>query len=78
MRTGSLNKCLQRIRQRRCFGLLQERSIRVSWKAELRPGLAEIFQGQAFKPLLDACTALHAKVLRSRVFVALAHARRRR
>lgn len=55
----------------RLFDVLQDRSVRVSWKTELRAPLARIFSGAIFKPLLDACDTLHASVLRGRVFVAL-------
>jgi FAD/FMN-containing dehydrogenase/Fe-S oxidoreductase len=53
------------------FHLLQDRSIRVSWKRELRAPLRELFQGGAFEPVLAAAGAAHAKVLRGRLFVAL-------
>ncbi len=53
------------------FDLLQDRTIRVSWKAELRAPLRQIFGGAAFKPVLDECSAIHQRVLRGRVFVAL-------
>ena len=53
------------------FSRLQERSLRVSWKTELRPQLEAIFDGNVYRPVLDAVTALHREVLRSRVFVAL-------
>ncbi len=43
----------------------------MSWKAELRAPLAEIFAGLAFAPVLARCDAIHEEVLRSRVFVAL-------
>jgi hypothetical protein len=52
------------------FVLLQDRSIRVSWKTEVREPLARILQGQAFLPLLKRCDEIHKRVLRSRVFVA--------
>ena len=55
----------------RVFDLLQDLTIRISWKAELRAPLRQLFNGAAFKQILDACTALHKQVLRSRVFVAL-------
>jgi FAD/FMN-containing dehydrogenase/Fe-S oxidoreductase len=57
--------------QAQLFHLLQDRSIRVSWKAELRKPLSEIFQGAAFRPILQAFEAAHARILRGRVFVAL-------
>ncbi|HYD79231.1 MAG TPA: FAD/FMN-binding oxidoreductase [Paucimonas sp.] len=53
------------------FHVLQDRTIRVSWKSELRAPLRQIFNGAAFKLILDECTAIHKSVLRGRVFVAL-------
>nr|WP_315467625.1 DUF3683 domain-containing protein [uncultured Undibacterium sp.] len=53
------------------FDVVQDRTIRVSWKTEVRALLRQIFNGAAFKLILDECTAIHKKVLRSRVFVAL-------
>jgi FAD/FMN-containing dehydrogenase/Fe-S oxidoreductase len=53
------------------FERLQDRSIRVSWKSELRAGLVQIFGGAALAPLLAACDALHQRVLQGRIFVAL-------
>jgi FAD/FMN-containing dehydrogenase/Fe-S oxidoreductase len=53
------------------FHLVQDRTIRVSWKAEVRAQLWQIFNGAAFKLILDECSAIHKQVLRGRVFVAL-------
>jgi len=53
------------------FDRLQERSIRVSWKSEVRATLARIFGGSAFAPLLAECDAVHKRVLSGRVFIAL-------
>jgi FAD/FMN-containing dehydrogenase/Fe-S oxidoreductase len=53
------------------FDRLQDRSIRVSWKSELRAELARIFVGATFAPILDDCDAIHQRVLQGRVFVAL-------
>lgn len=53
------------------FHIVQDRTIRISWKAEVRATLRKIFTGAAFKPILEQCEAIHKKVLRSRVFVAL-------
>ena len=53
------------------FRILQDRSVRVSWKVELRDRLAEIFSGAAFAPVRQAFEDTHQKVLRSRVFIAL-------
>jgi FAD/FMN-containing dehydrogenase/Fe-S oxidoreductase len=53
------------------FDVVQDHTVRVSWKLELRAPLRQIFNGAAYKPILDEATAIHARVLRSRVFVAL-------
>jgi FAD/FMN-containing dehydrogenase/Fe-S oxidoreductase len=53
------------------FDRLQDRSIRVSWKTEVRATLARIFVGSAFVPVLERCDAIHKRVLQGRVFVAL-------
>ena len=55
----------------RLFDLLQQRAIRVSWKAEVRAPLERLFGGSAFTPLLAAVDRLHAEVLTGRVVVAL-------
>ena len=55
----------------RVFDLLQDRTIRVSWKTEVRAPLERIFSGAAFAPVLAECEAIHQRVLRGRVFVAL-------
>jgi Fe-S oxidoreductase len=55
----------------RVFDLLQDRTIRVSWKAEVRGELRRLFAGGPFGPLLDDLGAIQQRVLRSRVFVAL-------
>jgi FAD/FMN-containing dehydrogenase/Fe-S oxidoreductase len=53
------------------FDVVQDRTVRVSWKHEIRAHMRQVFNGAAFKLILDELTAIHAKVLRSRVFVAL-------
>ncbi|SOZ15112.1 putative FAD/FMN binding Fe-S oxidoreductase [Cupriavidus taiwanensis] len=53
------------------FHLLQDRTIRVSWKTEIRAELRKIFNGGEFKPILDEAQKIHKQVLRGRVFVAL-------
>ena len=53
------------------FAELQSRRLRVSWKREVLEPLREIFEGRAFAPVLAGAEAVHARVLRSRVFVAL-------
>ena len=51
--------------------LLQDRTIRVSWKREVRAPLRQLFTGAAFNPIVAAIEAVHQRVLRGRVFVAL-------
>jgi FAD/FMN-containing dehydrogenase/Fe-S oxidoreductase len=53
------------------FELLQRRSIRVSWKQEIREPLARLFAGASFAPILADCDRIHAEVLKGRVFIAL-------
>ena len=53
------------------FDVVQDHTIRVSWKGELRAPLRQIFNGSAYKCILDEASAIHKRVLRSRVFVAL-------
>lgn len=53
------------------FEQLQDHSLRASWKTQIRQPLREMFSSPIFKPVLDECQAIHKRVLRSRVFVAL-------
>ncbi|HEX5648184.1 MAG TPA: DUF3683 domain-containing protein [Steroidobacteraceae bacterium] len=53
------------------FDRLQDRTIRVSWKRELRTELRRIFAGGPFVPLLADLEDIHRAVLHGRVFVAL-------
>ena len=53
------------------FPALQNYSLRVSWKSELRAPLNDLLDGTAFKPVMDRITAIHKETLRGRVFVAL-------
>ena len=53
------------------FSALQDHTLRVSWKREVRRALQQIFVGREYQPVLDACAALHKQILKSRVFVAL-------
>ncbi|MBM4191614.1 MAG: DUF3683 domain-containing protein [Gammaproteobacteria bacterium] len=56
---------------RNVFAALQDRSLRVSWKHELRDPLAEIFAGDAFSPIRTELQAIHQRVLKGRVWIAL-------
>jgi len=53
------------------FDIVQDRTVRVSWKAEVLAGLVSLFPGDACKKIIDDLRAIHARVLKSRVFVAL-------
>jgi FAD/FMN-containing dehydrogenase/Fe-S oxidoreductase len=53
------------------FHILQNHTLRVSWKRELSEPLAAFFDGTLFRPVLDAIQAVHAEELRGRLFVAL-------
>ena len=53
------------------FRSLQSKQTRVSWKREVRAELRQIFTGREYEPVLAACDAIHRRVLKGRVFVAL-------
>jgi FAD/FMN-containing dehydrogenase/Fe-S oxidoreductase len=53
------------------FPQLQEHSLRASWKTQIRPAFQNIFSGSAFLPILTEVTAIHQRVLKGRVWVAL-------
>ncbi|HEY5292903.1 MAG TPA: FAD/FMN-binding oxidoreductase [Burkholderiales bacterium] len=53
------------------FSVLQDHSVRVSWKDEVRAELQQLFDGLVFHRILEGCYAIHQRVLKARVFVAL-------
>jgi FAD/FMN-containing dehydrogenase/Fe-S oxidoreductase len=53
------------------FTQLQGHSLRASWKTQLRAPLRDIFTGGAFAAVLQECSAIHQRVLKGRVWVAL-------
>ncbi len=53
------------------FAELQDHRLRASWKTQIRAPLQAIFTGAAFGPLLAECNAIHQRVLKGRVWVAL-------
>ncbi len=55
----------------RLFPQLQDHSLRASWKTQLRAPLAQVFAGTAFAPILEELGAIHKRVLKGRVWVAL-------
>ncbi|MFO1455257.1 MAG: FAD/FMN-binding oxidoreductase [Steroidobacteraceae bacterium] len=56
---------------RTVFEELQDRSVRVSWKRELRDPIARIMGGDAFAPIRAEAEAIHKRILKGRVWVAL-------
>ena len=53
------------------FSQLQDHSLRASWKTQIRQPLQQIFSGVAFEAILKECNAIHQRVLKGRVWVAL-------
>lgn len=53
------------------FPQLQDHTLRASWKTQLRVPLTQIFAGNAFAPILAEVNAIHQRVLKGRVWVAL-------
>ncbi|OBY86110.1 DUF3683 domain-containing protein [Delftia sp. JD2] len=53
------------------FSQLQDHTLRASWKTQLKAPMAQIFAGAAFQPLLAEVNAIHQRVLKGRVWVAL-------
>ena len=68
---GVLEAALQRAAGQTLFHALQDHSLRVSWKEEVRSHLADIFSGRPFAKVMEAIDAAHRQALRGRVFVAL-------
>ena len=53
------------------FPQLQDHSLRASWKTQIRAVLENVFTGAQFQPILDECNAIHQRVLKGRVWIAL-------
>ncbi len=53
------------------FPQLQDHGLRASWKTQIKAPLQAVFAGGAFAPILAECTAIHQRVLKGRVWVAL-------
>ncbi len=53
------------------FALLQDHTLRASWKTQIRAPLQALFAGAALAPIAAACQRIHDEVLRGRVWVAL-------
>jgi FAD/FMN-containing dehydrogenase/Fe-S oxidoreductase len=55
---------------RTVFSVLQDHTLRVSWKTEVLSPLERLLTG-SLSPALDQCREIHKRVLKSRVFIAL-------
>ncbi|MGE5794393.1 MAG: DUF3683 domain-containing protein, partial [Bacteroidota bacterium] len=53
------------------FALLQNHTLRVSWKEEVRAELERLFDGVHYRKVVEGFDAVHRRVLRGRVFIAL-------
>ena len=53
------------------FADLQDRTLRASWKTQIRTPLQSIFAGAALEPVVAECQRIHDRVLKGRVWVAL-------
>jgi FAD/FMN-containing dehydrogenase/Fe-S oxidoreductase len=53
------------------FDVVQDHTVRISWKTEVWAGLQRLFPGAAGRRILQALQQIHARVLKRRVFVAL-------
>jgi FAD/FMN-containing dehydrogenase/Fe-S oxidoreductase len=53
------------------FSQLQDHSLRASWKKQIRAVLENVFTGAQFQPILAECNAIHQRVLKGRVWIAL-------
>lgn len=62
---------LRKYRSKTIFDLIYDHAIRISWKKEVRAELLRIFPGDAFEKVRNEIDSIHARVLRSRVFIAL-------
>ncbi len=56
---------------RTLFALIQDDSLRASWKTQVLKPLQGLFSGAALAPVVARCQEIHASVLRGRVWVAL-------
>ena len=75
---AELERRAQREPNIRVFDILQDRSIRTSWKSEVRAHLRRLFGGEEFAAVLRTIEEIHQRVLRGRVWIALHMGQHRR
>jgi len=66
-----LRQAIDQGKEPKLFDLLQDRSIRITWREDVLKPLNDLFSGAYFAPIRTAIHALHTRLRRSRVFVAL-------
>jgi FAD/FMN-containing dehydrogenase/Fe-S oxidoreductase len=67
----ALDERLARQPQARVFDIVQDHTLRISWKKEVKAELEGLFGGSDFAPVLTQMQTVHDRVLKSRVFIAL-------
>ncbi len=55
----------------RLFDVVYDRVLRISWKKEVRYELFRVFGGEVFEKVRNEINAIHHRILRGRVFIAL-------
>jgi len=70
-RALELDARVQQQADARVFDVVQDHTVRISWKTEVRAELERLFAGADRAPVLTQAQAIHDRVLKSRVFVAL-------
>ncbi len=53
------------------FNLIQSYRLRISWKAEIKNLIEDIFTGREFEEVRELIYKKHQEILKSRLFVAL-------
>ena len=62
---------LRAYKEKKLFDAVYDRALRISWKKEVRSELMKIFGGDVYEKVRGEIDAIHGKVLKGRVFIAL-------
>ncbi len=68
---GELSRRAQAAPALTVFDVVQERTVRASWKVEVRAPVERLFAGAVFAPVVARLRAAHARVLKGRLIIAL-------
>ncbi len=68
---ATLDRPSDEVPSRSVFSLLQDHSLRASWKTQIRAPLQSIFAGAQLAPIVAECERIHGEVLKGRVWAAL-------